>query len=230
MFRKGAAKWLLLTLFFAVHIAGKSQTPDATPSPEGENGGLTAIEVFARIPLDVLDLLRPSTRLDMIDYYQHADSLLEVTDGLGGKTRFDAVAPDYLKVSVTPVSTLEIKILPYNKEQIVMTLYTVGEDSIAGDTQVKFFDAELSPLDAKKIFKAPAVKDFFNLKDSDLKSSDLAEKIHFATIAYSTGPGDTPLTATFTALSTLSSEDRDLLTPLLIPSLCADWKNKYKFK
>ncbi|MDE6636723.1 MAG: hypothetical protein K2K32_00650, partial [Muribaculaceae bacterium] len=30
---------------------------------------LTASKVFAEIPIEVLDMLRPSTRLDMLDYY-----------------------------------------------------------------------------------------------------------------------------------------------------------------
>lgn len=191
---------------------------------------LTASKVFAEAPLEVLDMLRPSTRLDMIDYYTQADSLVTVQNALVGPSKLDLVAPDYIKVSITPVSTLEIKILPIKKDQIIMTLYTVGNDSLAADTQVKFFDSSMKPLPTDKYLIAPALRAFFNFKNSSLKESDLAEKIPFESITYSTGPGDTPLTSTLTTLKTLSQEDQDLLTPLFTLTLTALWKDKFIFR
>lgn len=191
---------------------------------------LTASKAFAEAPLEVLDMLRPSTRLDMLDYYTQADSIVTLQNALGGPSKLEMVAPDYLKVSITPVSTLEIKILPIKKDQIIMTLYTVGNDSLAADTEVKFFDSSMKPLPTDKYLKAPALKEFFNLKNSSLKESELAEKIPFQSIAYTTGPGDTPLTSTLTTLKTLSQEDQDLLTPLLTPTLTAPWTSKFQFK
>ena len=224
--RATALKGLLIAVCLVVSATGY-----AAVNTQEE---LTASKVFAEIPIEVLDMLRPSTRLDMLDYYSHADSLVMATDALGGKSQLQQVAPDYLKLSVTPVSTLEIKILPSKKGSVVMTLYTVSDISSqpsgASDTRVQFFDSNLKPLDSKKFLKAPSLKDFFNLKDSGIKESDLTEKIPFDAIAYTTGPGSAPLTATFTTLSTLSQEDRDLLTPLLIPTLTADWNQSYKFK
>lgn len=209
-------------LCLAVSIAGYADVKDAEP--------LTASKVFAEISFDVLDMLRPSTRLDMLDYYNQADSILIAQDALGGQSRLEQVAPDYLKVAVTPISTLEIKLLPTKKDQIIMTLYTVGNDSLAGDTRVNFFDSSMKPLPADKYLKAPVLKDFYNLKNSSLSESDIAEKIPFEAVAYTTGPGDTPLTATLTTLATLSKEDQDLLTPFLTLSLTAPWTYKFKFK
>ena len=195
-----------------------------------EEGPLTASKVFAEAPLEALDMIRPSTRLDMLDYYEQADSIMAATNALGGESRLVAVAPDYMKVAVTPVSTLEIKILPVGKKQVVMTLYTVGDADIAQDTDVRFFDDGLRPIDAGKFLKAPALKDFFSLKGSALTEADLAEKAPFAAILYETGPGDAPLKATLTTLRAISEEDRDLLTPLLIPTLSPPWKAKFTFK
>lgn len=191
---------------------------------------LTASKVFAEIPLEVLDMLRPSTRLDMLDYYTQADSLITVQNALGGESRLEQVAPDYLKVSVTPVSTLEIKLLPLKKSHVIMTLYTVGDTDMAQDTDVRFFDQQLRPLDLKKFMKAPELTDFFTLRGSSLDEDDLREKMPYAAMVYSTGPGDIPLTATLTTLCALSQEDRDLLTPLLTPTLTAPWKSKFIFK
>ncbi|MDE6023370.1 MAG: DUF3256 family protein [Muribaculaceae bacterium] len=201
----------------------------AGSKPAARSDSLTASKVFADIPLQVLDMLRPSTRLDMIDYYEQADSLLTVTDALGGSSRLEEVAPDYLKVSVTPVSTLEIKLLPYKKGRIVMTLYTVGGTDLAKDTEVRFFDADLQPMPTSKFLKAPDIRNFFNLKGSGVSMSDLMESVPFSAIEYTTGPADTPLTATFNTLSTLSDETRNLLAPLLIPSLSSTWNDKFRF-
>lgn len=225
--RKSVKHLILLVLFLSSYSVGQS----ATPASGGEEGSaLTASKVFAEIPLEVLDMIRPSIRLDMLDYYTQADSIIAAQDALGGQSRLEQIAPDYLKVSVTPVSTLEIKLLPYKKDQIIMTLYTVGTDSLAKDTEVKFFDSSMNALPTEKFLKTASLKDFFNLKNSDLKESDLMEKIPFESISYSTGPGEAPLTATFTTLGTISQEDRDLLSPLLIPSLNAFWQSSFKFK
>ena len=138
-----ALRWLLTCLCLVAFATGHAGVK------EGEE--LTATSVFAEAPLEALDMIRPSTRLDMLDYYTQADSIMTAVNALGGECRLVTVTPDYLKVSVTPISTLEIKVLPIGKKRIVMTLYTVGEDSSAMDSEVRFFDSQLRPLDMSVI-------------------------------------------------------------------------------
>lgn len=225
-FGPSVRKWLLTAFCLAISIAGQAsmKTPADSSTP------LTAVRVFAEAPLEVLDMIRTSTRLDMIDYYEQADSLLSAVNALGGESRFEQVAPDYLKVSVTPVSTLEIKILQTGKKQTVMTLYTTGDDTMAKDTEIRFFDSELRPLNASKLLKAPEMTDFFKLKGSDISDSELLEKVPYLAVEYTTGPAAEPLKATLTTLRTLSKEDSDRLTTILTPTLSAPWKGKYEFK
>lgn len=191
---------------------------------------LTASRFFADAPLEVLDMIRPSSRLDMLDYYNQADSLLSVSDALGGKSRLAQVSDDYLKVEVSPVSTLEIKVLPYKKSAVYMTLYTVGSDSMARDTQVRFFDAGMRPLATEKFLKAPSVKSFFHNKGTGISDANLEEWMPFQTVVYTTGPGDTPLTATVTTLQTLPEETRGSLVPIQTPTLTAPWKGSFSFR
>lgn len=190
---------------------------------------LTAAKVFVEAPLEVLDMIRPSSRLDMLDYYSQADSLVSVTNALGGQSRFETVTDDYVKVSVTPSSTLEIKILPYGKSQIAMTLYTVGGKDIAEDTDVKFFDSNLQPLPTEKFLSVPDAAGFFNLKGSDVSLSDFNEWMPFQTFSLTTGSGKTPLTMTMTTLQTLPKERREVLSPLLTPSRTLTWSGS-RFK
>ncbi len=237
---KHCKKLLLLAVFLVASATGFAGVNESEP--------LTASKVFAEIPIDVLDMIRPSTRLDMLDYYAQADSILEVQDALGGKSRLQEVTPDYLKVAVTPVSTLEIKLLNAGKTPIVMTLYTVSSNSSdysdnsdssnssdysnnsVSDTEVRFFDASLKPLDASKYFRAPALKDFFNLKGSGISEKELTEKIPFTAVVYSIASGEAPLSATLTSLNSLSQEDQTLLKPLLRAPLQSPWKSKFTFK
>ncbi|MDE6512307.1 MAG: DUF3256 family protein, partial [Muribaculaceae bacterium] len=169
-------KWLLLTVCLVTCVAGHAAMKEDAP--------LTASKVFAEAPLEVLDVLRPSTRLDMLDYWTQADSVLTATNALGGESRLVQVAPDYVKVAVTPGSTLEIKILDAGKKQLVMTLSTVGDGEMAQDTEVRFFDSQLRPLDTKKFMMAPKLTDFFSLKGSGLDEADLREKIPFTAVVY----------------------------------------------
>lgn len=191
---------------------------------------LTASRVFAEAPLEIIDLLRPSTRLDMIDYYVQADSIFSAPDALGGKSRIEVLTDDYMRVAVTPVSTLEIKILPFKKSFIAMTLYTVGGDSIAADTEVAFYDAELRPLNRNRFLAGSVGYSFFDIKDSDITSADLHEWLPFVTVVYTTGPDNTPLTATLTTLRALPTETRERLEKVMTPSKTAIWQSgKFKF-
>lgn len=213
---------LSMALLLSATLSAVAKTVDAGDS-------LTAPRVLADIPLEVLDMLRVSARLDMIDYYEQLDSLHTVNDALGGNSRLEMVAPDYLKLSVTPVSTLEIKILPYKKRDIVMTLYTTGGEGVAKDTEVAFFDADLRPLPVDKFLKRPAIADFFNLKESDISEKELMDILPFMAVEYSIGSEETPLRASLTTQEVLSEETKEILTPILKPSLTAEWKDKFRF-
>lgn len=212
---------LLSTGGVSAMSAGQSPLPDAP---------LTALRVFADIPLDVLDMLRPSTRLDMIDYYEHADSLWSAPNALGGNSRFLEVADDYLRVEVTSVSTLEVKILPVkNNKKLVMTLYTIETDDGVKDTGVRFFDESLNPVFDNRLIKSPDLTRFFTLKGSGISEKELRKLIPVVAVWYSTGAGDTPLTAVLTSLEILPQETREKLKPHLIQSLSSSWKGSYKF-
>lgn len=198
---------------------GRERTAEAVDT-------LTARRVFTNLPLSVLDLLGRSTRLDMLDYYD-ADSLWQAPNTLGGKSVLERVAPDYLSVRLTPVSTLQICILPQRNRAtpLVMTLYTIGGAAESPDTEVRFFDSELKPVDSKKYFTQPELRDFISIpKGSKLKRSDIESAIPFATIAYIAVPG-TPfqLMGRLTVGGYLSQEDRELVAPFLKKGLKWEW-------
>jgi len=229
---KGFIRILSLIVCIAGFIpCGASASASGEASEAVPADSLTALRAFAEIPLEVLDMVRPSSRLDMIDYYSHADSLWSAPNAMGGKSRLLQVADDYLRMEVTPSSTLEIKILPRGKDRIVMTLYTVGDSDVAKDTEIRFFDRALNPIDGRQMLSLPSLKSFFRLKGSGVKESELLEAVPFAAVYCTTGPGDTPLTAVLTSADLLPQETSGLLKPLLIPGFAARWNGKsFKFR
>ena len=197
-------KLLLIMLAFLPLVvkAGKAETPDT----------ISARRAFVEMPTTVLDILSPDTRLDMLDYFD-ADREYVATNDLRGESRLLTLTPDYAEVNVTPVSTLQIKVLPLkNKSQVVMAIYTVGEAGGASESDVYFFDSKMQPVAKEKFFKEPGLADFFDLKGSSLKAKDLDRYIPFHSVVYRLNPDNT-LTATLAIDDILPIETRQLLTP-----------------
>ena len=146
------------------------------------DSALTARDVFQRLNVAALDVLSTSSRLDLLDYWD-ADSVYRVKNALEGQTWLDRVDADYLRINVSPVSTLDIKLLPAKNGNVVMTLYTTGGEGQARDTSVEFYDAAtLAPIDGSRYFTAPALKTFFKIpKGSATTMKEIEEMIPFMT-------------------------------------------------
>lgn len=194
------------------------------------DSALTARKVFEKLGCPALELLRESSRFDMLDYWD-VDSVYVVKNALYGESSLQEVTPDYLKVKITPVSSLEIKLLPVKDDTVVMTIYTVGGEGQAPDSMVEFYDSDLRKLDTKRFFTEPDLKYFFNLpKGSSVTLKQLRELIPFPTIEYSAMPGKNDVTAKLTVAEYMNVDDRELIKRYLQPQIVMDWKGKYKAK
>lgn len=191
---------------------------------------LTARKVFEQIQSPALELLRQTSRLDMLDYWD-VDSVYVVKNAMNGASYLQEMTPDYLKVSVTPVSSFEIKLLPVKEGQIIMTIYTVGGERQASDSQIDFYDSKLRHLDSKRYYSAPDLKYFFNIpKGSETSMKELREMIPFPTVEYSASPDTDNLTAKLTAGEYMNVDDRNIMQLFLRPEIVMQWKGKYKMK
>lgn len=191
-------------------------------------GQITARQVFVDLPVSVLDILSRSTRLDMLDYYD-VDSLWQATNSLGGPSVLERVTPDYLSVRLTPVSTLQVCLLPRKKGgPLVMTLYTIGARQQAPDTEINFFDSDLKPVEASRYFKMPELKEFFDIpKGAPVKMKELEQAVSFPTVAYVAIPGEPyRLLGRLTVESSLSQESKELIAPYLRKGLEWSWDGK----
>lgn len=188
---------------------------------------LTAARAFADMPISVLDILDRSTRLDMLDYAD-ADSVLDARNLLEGTSRLTQLTPDYARVELTDVSSLQIKVLPYGKnDRIVMALTTVGSPSQAADTGIDFFDSSMRPLDASKLFREPKLADFFDIpRGSATTMREIEGMIPFPTYEITATPGSDDVTLTLTAGPNMDVDDYNIMKLFLRPGVVWRWTGK----
>lgn len=214
----------------AVALAITAVAPVSAQEKPGDSA-LTARGVFERLQSPALEILSPSSRLDMLDYWD-ADSVYQVKNALNGRSWLTELTPDMVNVNITPVSTLTIKLLPVKGGNVAMTIYTIGGDGQARDSKVDFYDpVTMAQLDGTRFFKEPDLKGFFNItKDSAVTLGELQEMIPFTTVEYTVTPGSDEISAELTSLEYIGLDERKKAEPLLRAPLKARWKGKYSFK
>ena len=218
------ALWML-AVGFAPVAAAQSVSGDGKEKTE-DRRITTAREAFTYLDIPALEILKRTTRLDMLDYLD-ADSIYKASNAMGGLSWIEKCTPDYIKVQLTPVSTLELKMLPTKKDgTVTMAVYTVGSDSQAEDSQISFTDEKLHPVDASKFFKAPKLDEFFDIPKGSLTSmKEIREMIPFPTVAYSASPDNNDLTARLTVEKFMNLDDWNIVKLFLRPAVTVKLKN-----
>lgn len=216
-------------------ISGKTDDNSAAAALNSINGKASTISAaFIRLPADCLDILPVSSRLDLLDYAS-ADSTGSVRNALEGKSTLLALNDDFLEVQLTPASSLQIRRLPTkNNGFVFMTIYTVGGNGHAMDSDVRFFNEMLSPLDAGKIFQLPRLTDFFPTlrKDKNAKKT-LEQIIPFPTfcITASECQTDNTISVALTVRDFINMDDREFIDSHIVPALTYIWDgSKYRLE
>ena len=188
---------------------------------------ITASRAFVESKAPAMNLLRETTRRDMLDYLA-ADTLARVQNALDGESQLlRPVTADFLKVQLTPISTMEFRVLPGKKGQIVAAVYTIGGGTTAADSDVRFYDTEMKELKRDKIFKPALLEDFLNHEGRNHKEKEtLLELIPFPTVEYNLSPDSTTLTARLTVESYMGKEDYEKVKPYLQPQISYTWTGK----
>lgn len=210
----------LLTLIIAVTMAIPANA-------------ITAREAFVRLSSPSLNLLTLDMRQDLLSYYD-ADTLRQVPNALAGLSQLTRPVTDsYLKVRITPVSTMTIKILPHKNDTIVATVYTIASPGQAADSQVSFYDSKMNKLSDDKYLKMAQIDEFIetphNRQGRELKK-ELLSAIPYPTVEYTLTPESDDLTARLTVADYLGAETMQQLKPYLRPELVYIWENDRKFE
>lgn len=205
----------------------------ATPkgAPGQITGRITASEAFIDMPPSVLELLSRFARMNMVEYWE-ADSVYRCTNAMDGVSYIEAMDSSYMRVALTQVSRMEIKILPGRKGNVVGVSYTVDSNGQQADSQLFFFDAQMQPLKIDKMLRAPKVKDFFKIEKGSLtKMDELVAMVQFPTIEYRFSPDNTNLEGRLTVGQYIDVDDYNIMKLFLLPQLTWQWDGKgYKLQ
>lgn len=223
-------KKITLTLLAAIAGIFVSVSAQELPGDLGkpsEGNTISASSAFVSMPARTLQLLNRSARLDMLDWY-HADSIADVFNLMEGMSHlYRPVTNDYLKVQITPVSTLEIRVLPSNKGSVVATSYTLGDSLQSADSDIRFYSDMMTELKRDKYLKLAQPEDFFDFTGvSKSERKELLDLIPFPTVEYKLSPDSDTLLATFTVGEYLSQEDMARLKPYLRREREYHWNGK----
>ncbi|MDE6340491.1 MAG: DUF3256 family protein [Muribaculaceae bacterium] len=183
---------------------------------KAQKTGMTASEAFSSLPVSVMDLIDKSRRLDMLDYYA-VDSIVKVPNTMEGVSYLEKVTPDYLKVCLTPVSTMAIKILPSKKGEIIMVAYTVGNKDQAYDTDLRFFDTSFNELKRDRFIQEASLDSFFTYPDKKARQ-EVAAAIPFPTVRYIPDEQGADIKAELTVGQFLSLDDKKIISKYLKPT------------
>lgn len=210
---------LMISVFVPILRAGQISSRDT----------ITASKAFASMPMDYLDLLDPSARLDMLDYFA-ADSVWQAPNNMNGRSWLEAVTPVYLKVRLTDVSYYQLRVLQSKKGDIVVASYTIDGEDGADDSSLFFFDSRMTPLDPDRYFRQPHVREFISFtKDCGLSPKEIDSIVPFPTVKYTLDPDSPVLVARLTVGEYMSKEQYDRIKPFIKSELIYDWDGK-KFR
>lgn len=221
---------ILLAVIAAVFIGLQAFAATAGEKIVEATDTLTARQVFVSLSSDFLDLLNPSTRQSMLDYYDNNSSKASYND-MQGESRIDTLTTDYMKVSLTDVSDLQIKVLPAKKKgYVVATVYTIGDSGKGPDSEIRFFSENLDPLPAGKCFKTPQLEDFISIpKGSITNMKEIRTMVPFPTAVYNLFPGSDELKARLTVEDFVAPDDFNILKLFIAPDPVWKWDGG-KFK
>ena len=166
-------------------------------------------EMFVNMPTELLPLLKQNDRLDLIDLYD-AKMSAPVTNRLDGKSRLKELTGDYLLLSLSASSSMQIKMLPtQNGDTLLCVVNTVLAE--AADSRISFYGKDWQPVDGK-LFDSPAIADFFLPSDSVKEVQELAD---IYLVEFRLSPDDNTLVAEYTQPRYMSKEDSERIKPLL---------------
>ena len=180
------------------------------------------------MPSDVLDIVPVSARLDMIDYLR-ADTIRYVPNAMNGLSRLrPPVTDSFVEMEITPVSTLQIKILQERggENHTVGVSYTVGDTIQSKDSELLFFTSDMKPLKRNRLIRMARMEDFLVPGMTGKEREELLSLVPFPTVEYRFSPEGTDLRARLTVDRFMSREDYARLKPHLVPERVFRWNGK----
>lgn len=164
------------------------------------------------MPDSVMPLLTHNDRLDFIDFCD-AQMAAVVTNVMDGTSRMDTLTADYVHISYTPSTDVEMKLLPTSDTTHILCMVTTVKARVS-DSRIAFYDAQWQPLDASALFAEPQMEDFRSATADDT-AAQAWDKLDIYFRTYHLSPDEPSLRCVLTATDFLSEDDRAALAPLV---------------
>lgn len=210
--------------FSAAIVAAMGLFQAGAEKIEDARDTLTIREAFLQLPVKVMDILPARTRMDMMDFYD-ADSIPQVKNAMEGFSQIERpVTSDYMRVRLTDVTEVTLKILPGRKGSVLGVVYSVGPEMGVTDSEITFYSEDMKELKRDKLLKIASTEDFLNIDHKERKlKKEILEAIPFPSVEYSFSPDGTELTARLTTPAAMGLEQRDKVVPYLHDKVTYHW-------
>lgn len=215
-------KLIAIILACAASLTGAAQ-----PVADTSTGrGLTALKCFKEAPADVLGMLEPNTRLDMIDYYE-AGIERPSQNTAGGECRITAI-DDYSISFVGGTGTdYQLFVLDPKSESptigVIVTLQTPIPDSAITLYHTNW-DSQ-AVRDTKAFNSSPTLSDWMRPGYTKHRA-EIEEAIPFIMADYSYDPSTSTLTITNNMAQYFTANDTPKALSMLKDSVSYRWNPK----
>lgn len=174
----------------------------------------------------VFKMLPTNRRSDMLAYYD-VGRLMPTENNLGENATLVKVTDDYLTITTSAVSDVQMALLKSKKDSVILVVTTVKIPS--KDSRIQVFDTEWNEISVDKVVKLPEMEDFVVIpKGSKVKKSDVTEQVRFPIISYTVDSLTKQITARQELKEFMSDEDYAKIEPYLAPSVECKYRKGYK--
>lgn len=181
---------------------------------------------FINMPDSLSPLLTAVNRADCIDFLE-SKMKAEVTNRFGGKSEMTELAPDYIRIQMTPQSSWQMKLLAVNDStKIICTVSTVCAP--ACDSDISFYTSDWKALPSADYLPSLPVMDDFIMAASDTADvyeyQDARIQADMLLVKADLSAKDAVLTFTFTTPDYMGKDAAEKLKPFVRPAVSYIWK------
>lgn len=154
------------------------------------------VEVFLNMPDSLLLLLTNNDRMDLLDFAE-SKMTAKVTNRLDAKSTLDRLTDDYLHLTVTNISTLEMKLLPLANDTLPAVVVVKTVEGPAKDSVLKLYASDWSrELEVKSYLDEPQLDDYWTvpLDEMTAEEQELTKQLDPILIEISLSPESNQLT------------------------------------
>lgn len=143
---------------------------------------------------------------------------MPMTNDLGGTDSLISLTDDYLLISTSSISKVEMTMLVTKSDTTLLVITTVNIPQ--PDSRIAAYDTLWQPVDITKVINTPSIENFVTIpKGSKLKKDDITSQIRFAPISMVYNPDTHTITATQHLDEFLGNELYEPLAPYLVQSI-----------